>query len=203
MVICATLSLNRVGSPNQAKQIELRFGQSQLRRFVPKLTDEGGATESQQMEKIMTDQTSLQRIATVGAITALSALGLLPIAAAQAQQQPPNCTDDESLKGIKKQYNGLEEINNANVRIKEIENVKETYYGAAPKSFNQYANSNDHVLNVRWCQATLVLNDGQGDTVYWFLADEQKGDRHSTVQDHCSTKHNLLDSTCAKWREHR
>jgi hypothetical protein len=172
---------------------------------MQKLTDEGGATESQQMEKIMLDQTSrlMQRIAIVGAIIALSALGLLPIAAAQAQQQPPNCTDDESLKGIKKQYNGLEEINNATVRIKEIKNVKETYYGAAPQSFNQYANSNDRVLNVRWCQAAILLSDGQGDTVYWFLADEQKGDRHSTVQDHCSTKHNLLDSTCAKWREHR
>jgi hypothetical protein len=191
--------------PNQAKQIKLRFGQSQLQHFMQKLTDEGGATESQQMEKIMLDQTSrlMQRIAIVGAIIALSALGLLPIAAAQAQQQPPNCTDDESLKGIKKQYNGLEEINNATVRIKEIKNVKETYYGAAPQSFNQYANSNDRVLNVRWCQAAMLLNDGQGDTVYWFLADEQKGDRHSTVQDHCSTKHNLLDSTCAKWREHR
>jgi hypothetical protein len=153
----------------------------------------------------MPDQPSrlLHFIATASVVAALSAVGFLSIGSAQAQQQPPNCTDAESLKGIKKQYNGLEEINNAPSRIKEINDVKETYYGTAPKSFNQYANSDDHVLNVRWCQATLVLNDGQGDTVYWYLADEQKGDQHSTLQDHCSSKHNLLDSTCAKWREHQ
>ena len=145
---------------------------------------------------------SLRRVATVGAFTALSAFSLLSAAPARAQH-PPNCTDAESVKGIRKQYNGLEEIKQAATRIKEIKDVKETYYGPAPKSFNQYANSNDRILSVRWCQATLVLNDGQGDTVYWFLADEQQGNRHETVQDHCSTKHNLLDSTCAKWREHR
>jgi hypothetical protein len=153
----------------------------------------------------MSDQTCrfMRRPVTAGAVTTLSALSLLAIAPAQAQQQPPNCTDDDSLKGIRRQYNGLDEINNATVKIREVKDVKETYYGAAPKSFNQYANSNDRILNVRWCQATLVLNNGQDDTVYWFLADEQQGDRHSTVQDHCSTRHNLLDSTCAKWREHR
>jgi hypothetical protein len=144
----------------------------------------------------------LQRIVGAGAFAALSSFGLLPIGPAHAQQQPPNCTDAESLKPLKKQYNGAE-LSNATGKIKEIRDVKETYYGAAPASFNQYANSNDHVPNVRWCQATLVLNDGQSDTVYWFLADEQKGDKHSTVEDHCSSRHNLVDSTCAKWREHR
>ena len=143
----------------------------------------------------------MRRLATV--FTTLSALSLLSIAPAHAQQQPPNCTDEDSVKGIRKQYNGLEEMTNGTSRIKEIKDVKETYYGAAPKSFNQYANSNDRVLNVRWCQADLVLNDGHGDTVYWFLADELKGNRHSTVQDHCSTKHNLLDATCAKYRQHQ
>ena len=107
------------------------------------------------------------------------------------------------MKGIRSQYNGLETINQRSTKIKEIRDVKETYYGDAPPSFNQYANSNDRVLSVRWCQATLVLNDGQEDTVYWFLADEQQRGRHSVVQDHCSTKHNLLDETCSKWREHR
>ena len=116
---------------------------------------------------------------------------------------PPACTEADSVRGVRTQYNAVEEFSQATTRIKEIKDVKETYYGAPPKSFNQYANSNDHVLSVRWCQATLVLNNGQGDTVYWFLADELQGNRHSTVQDHCSTKHNLLDATCAKWREHR
>jgi hypothetical protein len=120
-----------------------------------------------------------------------------------ARAQPPNCADDASVKGIRSQYNGLEAINQRTTKIKEIKDVTETYYGTAPPSFNQYANSNDRVLNVRWCQATLVLNEGSADTVYWFLADEQQGNRHSVVQDHCSSKHNLLDTTCAKWREHR
>jgi hypothetical protein len=146
---------------------------------------------------------SMRRHATVSAVTALCAFNLLFVAPALAQQLPPNCTDEDSVKGIKKQYNGLEEIKQATTRIKEIKDVRETYYGAAPQSFNQYANSNDRVLSVRWCQATIVLNDGQGDTVYWFLADEKQGNSHSIVQDHCSTRHNLLDETCGKWREHR
>jgi hypothetical protein len=137
------------------------------------------------------------------ALAALGAFSPLSAASAGAQQLPPSCTDEDSVRGIRKQYNGLQEVNQATTRIKEIKDVKETYYGPAPKSFNQYANSNDRVLNVRWCQANLVLSDGQGDTVYWFLADEQQGNRHETIQDHCSTKHNLLDATCAKWREHR
>jgi hypothetical protein len=143
----------------------------------------------------------MRPLSSVSALTTVLALNLLSVIPARAQ--PPGCTDEASVKGIRSQYNGLESINQEPTKIKEIKEVKETYYGDAPKSFNQYANSNDHVVSVRWCQATLVLNDGQGDTVYWFLADEQKGDRHSTVQDHCSTRHNLLDETCAKWREHR
>jgi hypothetical protein len=154
-------------------------------------------------EGIVRDRSgSTHRLAFVAAFTTVCAFSLLSIGPVQAEQ-PPNCTDDNSIKGIKSQYNGLEEINQATTRIKEIKDVQETYYGAAPRSFNQYANSNDRVLGVRWCRATLVLTDGQADTVYWFLADEQQGGRHSTVQDHCSTKHNLLDATCAKWREHR
>jgi hypothetical protein len=139
----------------------------------------------------------VRRIAIIGALTAVGMLNLVCVAPARAE--PPSCTAEDSVKGIKTQYNGLETINQKPT----IRDVKETYYGAAPKSFNQYANANDHVLSVRWCQATLVLNDGQDDVVYWFLADEQKGDRHSIIQDHCSTKHNLLDETCAQWREHR
>jgi hypothetical protein len=134
---------------------------------------------------------------------AAAACALPLLIAIPARAQPPNCTDEASVKGMRSQYNGLEAINQKTTKIKEIKDVTETYYGTAPASFNQYANSNDRVLNVRWCQATLMLNEGTADTVYWFLADEQQGNKHSVVQDHCSSKHNLLDETCAKWREHR
>jgi hypothetical protein len=165
----------------------------------------GPSSANLKIGKITPDQSCclMRRLATAGALYSLCALSLLSVVPAHAQQHPPNCSDQDSVKGVRAQYNGLEAIRQATTRIKEIKDVAETYFGAAPGSFNQYANSNDHVLTVRWCQATLVLNDGQDDTVYWFLADEQKGDRHSTVQDHCSTRHNLLDETCAKWREHR
>lgn len=141
-------------------------------------------------------------IAAVVALTTPFWAILSPIVHAQ-DQHPPECTDARWLKSVRTQYNGLEEINQKTVRIKDIRDVKETYYGDAPKSFNQYANSNDHVLDVRWCQATLMLNDAQSDTIYWFLADELKGTSHSTVFDHCSGRHNLTDETCAKYREHR
>jgi hypothetical protein len=153
----------------------------------------------------MSDNSSrLLRVAAVAALSALSWASLLPGAPARAQeQQPPGCGEAPWVKRVKAQYDGAEEMLQGTRRIKEIKDVKETYYGAAPKSFNQYANSNDHIVNVRWCQATLVLNDGQGDSLYWYLADEQKGEKHSTLLDHCSTKHNTLDTDCSKYREHR
>jgi hypothetical protein len=153
----------------------------------------------------MPDKSSrLLRVAAVVALSTLSWASLLPVAPARAQeQQPPGCGEERWVKRVKAQYDGAEEMLQGTRRIKEIKDVKETYYGAAPKSFNQYANSNDRIVNVRWCQATLVLSDGQGDTLYWYLADEQKGEKHSTLSDHCSTKHNTLDTNCSKYREHR
>jgi hypothetical protein len=153
----------------------------------------------------MSDTSSrLLRVAAVAALTALCWASLLPVAPARAQEQPPpGCAEEHWVKRVKAQYDGAEEMRPGTLRIKEIKDVKETYFGAAPKSFNQYANSNDRIVSVRWCQATLVLNDGQGDTLFWFLADELKGEKHSTVSDHCSTKHNTLDTNCSKYREHR
>jgi hypothetical protein len=146
----------------------------------------------------------LLRAAAFAGLFVLCCIILLTAAPARAQeQQPPGCAEERWVKTIKKQYDGAEEMLQRARRIKEIKDVKETYFGTAPKSFNQYANSNDHILNVRWCQATLVLNDGQDDTLYWYLADEQKGEKHSTLYDHCSNKHNIIDTNCVKYREHK
>jgi hypothetical protein len=145
------------------------------------------------------------RLLCVVALTALSAFSgatLFPVARAQ-EALPPACSEPGAMKRIKTQYNVAEEMMQRTARIKEITEIKETYYGAAPKSFNQYANSNDHILNVRWCQATLLLSDGQTDTLFWYLADEQKGEKHSMPYDHCSLKHNIIDTNCDKYREHR
>lgn len=137
------------------------------------------------------------------AMLAVSFWVILPPAAHAQEQQPPSCTDAHSLKNIRKQYNAVEEIQDKKIRIKDMIDAKEIYYGDAPKSFNQYANSNDHIMKVRWCQASLILSDGQSDNIYWFLADELKGTMHSTVYDHCSGKHNMMDETCATYRDHR
>jgi hypothetical protein len=144
----------------------------------------------------------LLRVTAVAALNALSWAILFPATAVRAQeQQPPACSDEAWIKSVKRQYNTVEEIQQRSLKIKDLKDVRETHYGPAPKSFNQYANSNDHVLNVRWCQATLTLSDGQADTLYWFLADELEGTKHSTVLDHCSPKHSF-DPSCAKYREH-
>lgn len=129
--------------------------------------------------------------------------GIVPTVAHAQEQQPPSCTEARSLKNIRTQYNAIEELQGNKIKINEMKDVKEIYFGDAPKSFNQYANSNDRVMKVRWCQASLMLNDGQSDNIYWFLADELKGNRHSTVYDHCSGKHNMMDQTCATYRDHR
>ena len=145
------------------------------------------------------------RVSHLAAVTALVMpfWAMLPAGASAQDQHPPRCSDASWLRRVRAQYNGAEEIRQNTVRIKDIAGVKETWFGDAPKSFNQYANSHDRILNVRWCQATLMLNDGQSDTIYWFLADELDSGQHSTVVDHCSGRHNLTDETCAKYREHR
>ena len=143
------------------------------------------------------------RVAVLAALCAFAGATLLPAAPARAQEAlPPACGEPDAMKRIKRQYNDAAEMMQRTGRIKEIAEVKETHYGAAPKSFNQYANSNDHILNVRWCQATLQLTDGQTEPLYWYLADEQKGDKHSLLYDQCS-KHSTLDPNCDKYREHR
>jgi hypothetical protein len=142
-------------------------------------------------------------VAAIAALCACSGATLLPAVPARAQAAlPPACDEPGTMKRLKRQFNDAEEMMQRTGRIKEITEVKETHYGAAPKSFNQYANSNDHILNVRWCQATLLLTDGQTDTLFWYLADEQKGDKHSLLYDHCS-KRSTLDPNCDKYREHR
>jgi hypothetical protein len=135
------------------------------------------------------------------AIVALLLLGSAVFALpARADEPPPGCSDERWVKRIKTQYQDAETLRE-NRRIKELRDLRETHLGPAPKSFNQYASAKNYIANVRWCQATLALDNGETDTLFWYLADQVEGDRHSTLFDHCSTKHDTFKDKCVSYRE--
>jgi hypothetical protein len=132
---------------------------------------------------------------------AFCGFGLVAAPARADDQAPPLCTDAGWVKKIKTQYEAVEEIVGENLKLKEIREVKELQFGPAPKSFNQYSSTNHFIANVRWCSGIAVIASGQTDPVYWHLADEKNGERHSIQYDQCSAKHDLYKDQCVSYRE--
>jgi hypothetical protein len=135
--------------------------------------------------------------------TTLVVLTQTMTAPARAEDQAPLCTDAGWVKKIKTQYEGNDELKGINLKLREIKDIKEMHFGPAPKSFNQYSSANHYITNVRWCSGIAVLSNGETDTLYWHMADEKNGERHIIHYDHCSPRHNLLDTECASHREFR
>jgi hypothetical protein len=114
-------------------------------------------------------------------------------------QDPPACSDTASVKGIKRQYEGLEQ-QKENLKVKEIADVRQLHFGPSPASVNQYANKTNYATKSRHCQATALLVGGKMEPVYWRMDYLVAGSGHSINFDHCSPKHDLLDSGCQKMR---
>ena len=115
-------------------------------------------------------------------------------------EEPPLCTDSASLKSLKRQYEGLEE-QKEHLKVKEVADVKQLHFGPSPASVNQYANKTTYGTKSRYCQGTAMLVGGKTDTVYWRMDYIVEARGHSINFDHCSPKHNLLDTTCQTYRD--
>jgi hypothetical protein len=121
-------------------------------------------------------------------------------ALAAAPEEPPQCNDKESLRDVKRQYQGLEE-QKQNLKIKAMTDVKELHFGAPPAGVNQYANKTNYATKSRWCQGTAALSNGKTDVVYWRMDYMVEARGHSINFDHCAATHDLLDKNCRKIRE--
>ena len=127
-----------------------------------------------------------------------SALGLAAHAVAAANE-PPECSDKTSLRDVKRQYQGLEELKQ-NLKIKEFSDVKQIRLGPPPASVNQYANKTTYGTSSRWCQATAALSNGKTDTIYWRMDYLHEAKGFSINLEHCAANHDLLDSNCQRLR---
>jgi hypothetical protein len=141
--------------------------------------------------------------AVAGALCVGAFLAWTPWALAEdavGPQDPPLCSNTVSLKGVRKQYEGLEQLKE-NLKVKEIAEVKQLHFGPSPASVNQYANKTNYGTKSRYCQGTAMLANGKAETVYWRMDYLVAASGHSINFDHCSPKHNLLDSDCHTYRE--
>jgi len=85
--------------------------------------------------------------------------------------------------------------------VKEIADVKQLHFGPSPASVNQYANKTNYGTKSRYCEGTAMLVGGKADPVYWRMDYMVEGSGHSINFDHCSLKHDFLDTACQKHRE--
>ena len=129
----------------------------------------------------------------------LFAAALSATAALAAPQEPPKCGDDDSIRDVKRQYKGLEELKQG-LKIKTMTEVKEMHFGPAPKSANQYSNKLHYATTSRWCQATATLSNGKSDTVYWRMDYLVDGKEFGINLNHCAKGHDLLDANCKEMR---
>ncbi len=129
---------------------------------------------------------------------ACNALGLAAHAVA-AGNEPPECSDKTSLSDTKLQYQALE-AQKQNLKIKAFSDVKQIRLGPPPSNVNQYANKTTYATSSRWCQATAALSNGTSDTIYWRMDYVVAGKGSSLNVEHCSTNHDLLDSSCQRLR---
>jgi hypothetical protein len=122
------------------------------------------------------------------------------MAQAGTSQEPPSCSDKESLKGLKKGYEFLEPQGEG-LKLKEITAVKELYLRPSPPSVNQYANSKHYGVKSRYCEAVAQLSNGRSDPMYWRMDYVVDGPGHSINYNSCSLRHDLVDPKCRSIRE--
>jgi hypothetical protein len=129
-----------------------------------------------------------------------SGLAVAQAGSASGSQEPPLCTDKQSLKGLKKGYDFLESQGEG-LKLKEITSVKELYLRPSPPSVNQYANSKHYGVKSRYCEAVAELSNGKTDPMYWRMDYLVDGPGHSINYNSCSLRHDLVDPKCRSIRE--
>lgn len=117
-----------------------------------------------------------------------------------ADDDPAACTDQRFNRRIKEQYELADSIRGANRRIREQTDIKEIGLGSAPISSLAPRPKNLKITS-RYCQASLVLDNGEKDTLYWRIDVIIEGTERSTNYDHCSTRHDTFKDQCISYRE--
>lgn len=137
-------------------------------------------------------------------LVALGAIGpslsMAQPAAAGGPQEPPLCTDQKEIKGLKKGYQSLEEQGEG-LKVKEITAVKELYLQPPPSSVNQYATKTQYAVKSRYCEGAAQLSNGKTDPMYWRMDYLVHGAGHWINYETCSLRHDLLDPKCRKMRD--
>jgi hypothetical protein len=129
-----------------------------------------------------------------------SSLAMAQPSAAAGPQEPPLCTDQKELKGLKKGYEFLESQGEG-LKLREITGVKELYLRAPPPSVNQYATSTQYAVKSRYCEGVAQLSNGKSEPMYWRMDYLVHGSGHSINYDSCTPRHDLLDPKCKQMRE--
>lgn len=119
--------------------------------------------------------------------------------AAPATQEPPACADPDSVKGVRKQYNGLAELSGA-AKAKQVVDAKQIHFGPAAPGVNQYATKTTYGTTSRYCEGNAVLDGGKTVPVLWRMDYLVEGKGFSINFDHCAAGHDLLDTGCKKMR---
>lgn len=120
--------------------------------------------------------------------------------AAVGPQEPPLCTDQKSLKGLKKDYESMESRGEG-LKLKEITSIKEVALRPSPPSVNQYANSTHYGVKSRYCEGVAQLSNGQSDPMYWRMDYLVDGARNTINYNMCSVRHDEMDPKCRIVRE--
>ena len=129
-----------------------------------------------------------------------SGLAMAQPGAAAGPQEPPLCTDQKELKGLKKGYESVEEQGDG-LKVKEITGVKELYLRPPPASAKQYATSTQYPVKSRYCEGNAQLSNGKSDPMYWRMDYVVHGAGHWINYDSCSLRHDLVDPKCQTIRE--
>jgi hypothetical protein len=139
------------------------------------------------------------------AMIALVPTGVLLSGAPQAvaaDDDPAACTDQRINRRIREQYEFADGVRGANRKIREQGDIKEIGLGSAPIS-SLAPRPKDLKITSRYCQAVLVLDNGERDTLYWRIDVIVQGADRSTNYDHCSTRHDTFQDQCISYRERK
>jgi hypothetical protein len=134
------------------------------------------------------------------ALPALVGGGMAAYASGGSAPELPACTDEGYLATIGEQYTFAEAVRGIKRTISQVQEIEEIGFGVPPASADQYATDENVIAASRYCQATVVLDNGETDTLLWRLDDMRDGDDRSVHYDHCSARHDPFGDDCADYR---
>jgi hypothetical protein len=119
-----------------------------------------------------------------------------------ADDEPVACADKSVNRKIKDQYEFADSVRDSNRKVREVTDVKDLGLGSAPISSLAPRPQNLKITS-RYCQAAVVLDNGEKDTLYWRIDVIVQGSDRGTNYEHCSTRHDTFGDKCISYRERK